>query len=725
MRRRRQVGWWIGLFLLAFGWNAGAQSDLDSVRREIEFEARRLDAGNPMTRARATDLLRHHARDPRTHPWIRPHLPKLRELLNDPVEVVRWNAAVALLRVGGDAEAEAAFEVLSQDAKRPEYDVRIGVVETLAELREWPQARSLLQELSRSDPDDQVREAARLVLQQGQRRGPERVDWSELLSRSEPEARLEALEELLRATEAPWAREPYRSVVPALRPLLKEEDSRLRQRAAVLLVRLLGAEEGQEALELLQQEVESPDPEVRRLLVQSAEELDPELGEPILERLAEDADPEVRAEAEAVLQARRMRQRAFEARDQNGGPPPMPPEGLPWTRQGEEPPDPAQLLREAQDALERLPALDALERLAELARNREGFVVGEEVTTWPALLAPHVGRLLEWLREGSADPMACRYAAHLLGIAGEEAVVALVAALEDPDPQVRRTAAFALMWSLADAEGNPLSPPWARLAGDALSFSLQDDDPPVRSYAALGIGLAGARRYHADLRSLAQSDPDERVRIAAVRGWLLLEPGSGAVRELLQRWAAQQGEGGWGAQQLLARLGDPEAQAVLWRALQEGEPRRVYEAAGALATVLHPEDRVRLEALRGSDRPEVREAATRLLRHLGMEPAPRRRAFRLRPIGEEPEPSVGRVELGPGWYYFSPYPIAIPLPDAQIAYTGPENGAVKVDSLGSFRLETLPLAVYNGRLEAPGTLPQSWTGAPSAALRLWQMHRDY
>lgn len=166
-----------------------------------------------------------------------------------------------------------------------------------------------------------------------------------------------------------------------------------------------------------------------------------------------------------------------------------------------------------------------------------------------AAIVEALGRLgsdaaLTVLAEALSDPGLAEHAALALGRFGRRSLAldqgarqALVQAAATPDPLVRRAVAFALAREHAPPTGKEEG--LAARTASILEILAGDADPEVRSLAlrALSERNLGQARFPEAL-----SDPDWRVRVAAVRG--LVRPGGTAdgrgllAAFLMEEWAA-------------------------------------------------------------------------------------------------------------------------------------------------------------------------------------------
>lgn len=138
---------------------------------------------------------------------------------------------------------------------------------------------------------------------------------------------------------------------------------------------------------------------------------------------------------------------------------------------------------------------------------------GRDATTVRWALRPTVDErdrrdLVEGLRDG--DGCVREIAARILGSTGTEGAAALLAALDDPDVDVRRSAAAGLGY--ADYEP----------ATRALIRALADDDRDVRARAAWTLGRMEARAALEPLLALLRDeDPQLRATVARAIGDLV------------------------------------------------------------------------------------------------------------------------------------------------------------------------------------------------------------
>jgi HEAT repeat protein len=149
-----------------------------------------------------------------------------------------------------------------------------------------------------------------------------------------------------------------------------------------------------------------------------------------------------------------------------------------------------------------MPAREALPALSEAATGISGTGSGacKVIDVGPAAqeILLDTGWTVRW---------AAVRALGVVGAGNRDALVALTAALQDEEWQVRGVAALALGQFGNDAPEKSIT---------ALINGLSDDDAPVRLAAANALGEIGIGANHAlpDLRIL-QEDEDVRVRAAA------------------------------------------------------------------------------------------------------------------------------------------------------------------------------------------------------------------
>ena len=150
------------LLALTLIFSASAQ-EKNSAADDIRFEIAKLEAQNPMTRARAMDALWRYTAQEANWAELRKALPKLRALLDDPLPVVRARSALTLLRVAPEETREAAYAALEKDAEHPKYHVRLAVVEAAELMGGDERLNALLRRLA-EDEDLDVQEAAQAAI---------------------------------------------------------------------------------------------------------------------------------------------------------------------------------------------------------------------------------------------------------------------------------------------------------------------------------------------------------------------------------------------------------------------------------------------------------------------------------------------------------------------------------------------------------------------------------
>ncbi len=130
---------------------------------DIRFEIAKLEAQNPMTRARAMDALWRYTAQEANWNELRKALPKLKELLGDPLPVVRARSALTLLRLAPEETRETAYDTLEKDAEHPKSHVRLAVVEAAELMGGDERLNALLRRLA-EDEDLDVQEAAQAAI---------------------------------------------------------------------------------------------------------------------------------------------------------------------------------------------------------------------------------------------------------------------------------------------------------------------------------------------------------------------------------------------------------------------------------------------------------------------------------------------------------------------------------------------------------------------------------
>ena len=256
-----------------------------------------------------------------------------------------------------------------------------------------------------------------------------------------------------------------------------------------------------------------------------------------------------------------------------------------------------------------MPEPDALETLAEMTRFRDGFQLEDGAVALSEVLSPAVASLLAWLRrDESPPPMQARQAAKILGLAGDDALIALIPALEDPYAHTRIAAAFALLWQSATPSGDPHEDVSNSLAADALVFSLSDESPDVRAIAAVALGKMRASRFIRDL-NIALKDADARVVISAAMALGELGETDAAVDALAALVESDKALVAGRAAEALGVVGGESVEERLFGAFPADDATSTYLIAAGIASG----DDADMERLRGvsDERAWVRDAVQR------------------------------------------------------------------------------------------------------------------
>ena len=150
-----------------------AAQENEQTAADIRFHLAKLEAQNPMTRARAADALWQFAEQEVNWLEIRKALPKLTALLEDPLPVVRARAAILLLRIAepedkGADTRKTAYETLEKDAADSRTHVRLGVIEAAELIGPDERLNELIQKLT-EDEDIDVQETAQHLLNRWRR----------------------------------------------------------------------------------------------------------------------------------------------------------------------------------------------------------------------------------------------------------------------------------------------------------------------------------------------------------------------------------------------------------------------------------------------------------------------------------------------------------------------------------------------------------------------------
>ena len=242
---------------------------------------------------------------------------------------------------------------------------------------------------------------------------------------------------------------------------------------------------------------------------------------------------------------------------------------------------------------------NAVEALLEAVEDRDPEVRRGAAWALGVIRNPRVVDALVSLL-GDEDGSVRSGAAWALGVIGDpRAVPSLVRSLEDGNAEVRRKAAWAL-GEIGD-EG----------AVDALVRVLEDEDQDVRRVSLLVLEKLGWK----------PTEEEEVRRLIAEREWdRLAGMGDVAVESLIEALSAGDSETRMKAAWALGEIGDPRALEPLAAALADSEPRVREKAAIALGKL--GESKAVEDLLRHLDDEDesVREAVSRSLRELGWEP---------------------------------------------------------------------------------------------------------
>ena len=543
------------------------------------------------------------------------------------------------------------------------------------------------------------------------------------LEAQNPSTRARATAQLRTLSLQPDAREELESALPKLRKLLEDEQSIVRWNSAVTLIRCEDADSVEHAYDVLRKDAVDPLYSVRLGVIETLIDIGPtDAALSILQELAEhDDDSEVQDEASYALDrihdvARERRRRLNEPEPDSPNQQPGP-TSAPWQR---EEPDPELVVATFTDDLRRLPNREAFESVTESIEGLAAFDIDGASISISSLLAPELPNLLAWVRsQDDPDPMTIRLAAKLLGRGDRTTLEALVPALEDDASHVRAAAAFALMLSAAELDGAARGPESPMDVAAPLVFSLADEAPDVRAYAAIALGKSRSTRYTRDLLRLLE-DPNVRVRAAAARA--LTELGEeGASSPALQQMNALLAMDDSASKALaldaLGAMRAPGARDYAERLIWSDEPSVAY-AAGAVLVALRDGriPRARSDELE-DPRPWIQQAAQIAMR---TPQGTRRRRPNWNQAGRvvaadgaepsaEPGTMRGRVEAGAGWEFYSVRPVEVPLTDATVAYDGPVSGTIATDTRGDFTIPDIPPGIYQLRVSCGGYLARQTT----------------
>ncbi|MBT3268716.1 hypothetical protein HN371_16295 [Candidatus Poribacteria bacterium] len=524
-----------------------------------------------------------------------------------------------------------------------------------------------------------------------------------------PMTRARASDELRAYAARPDGAEHVRGKLDQILPLLEDALPVVRWNAAVMTATLGDSEQAALAYDVLHADAASEDYSIRLGLVDAVTAIGPTPEViALLEDLAQnDDDEEVRGVAEEALW-NIERAPPEESPDDDWGFDPVEFFGGGDDDEDGGDGEPREVMLTGQQAADRIasvvrrfPQLDAIETASQLTNWRRDMDFDGDRRPVSEFLAPGVPRLVEFIRSEPAPPARyLRYAARVLGVAGDEAFEALVVALEDERGYTREAAAFGLLWSITTQDGRLDEESRYRDAAAALVFSLTDEVPAVRAHAAVALGRAALPTYGRDL-AFALEDEDCRVSLAAAQALTSLEDGARAedtqsARERLA--AASQSEDEATTLRVLEAAvwrGDDAHEARAMSLLLTDAPAMAFIAGHYLREEGGPDARAALRSAREDERPWVRHAAGARVPTNGAAPAHEAGLH-------------GKVVRGEGWGYFSPLDAEMPLAGALLTYEGPTAGAATTDALGRFHVPGLPAGRYNVGVAADGHLADAF-----------------
>lgn len=189
-------------------------------------------------------------------------------------------------------------------------------------------------------------------------------------------------------------------------------------------------------------------------------------------------------------------------------------------------------------------------------------------------------------------------------------IAAFIAALQDPDPEMRRQAA----WGLAELDASEAVEPLAGVLAD-------DQDPEVRRTALHALGELDPDAALPAITSRFRSETEPETRREML--WVMAESGEASMLPAVQS-ALDDGDPGVRRDALmaLAELGTPETVPLLTGALDDPDPDIQRMALHALAELAGPADVSQaalaavVRATKSAD-PDVREAAIVALAEAG------------------------------------------------------------------------------------------------------------
>lgn len=264
-------------------------------------------------------------------------------------------------------------------------------------------------------------------------------------------------------------------------------------------------------------------------------------------------------------------------------------------------------------ALRGIVAAAGAEHLTDVLKHDNWMVQANLVYVLRGVKTPAAIKLLGAIVSGDGHARPRVWAVRALGrVPDKVAVKMLIAALKDPDPLVRKAAAYSL--SIAKEMGN-----WQiHLAVKALTPLAADKNQGVRQYVAMAFKEIGSRNAQRPLRTLLK-DPNAAVRYYAAAALGVIKDRR-AVTALIAALEAEKDPKArvqWALIGALGATGDPRATTPLIGYLKHPTEYVRRDAAGALGLI---GDRRAVPALIGAlndQKPSVRDSTAAALGLIG------------------------------------------------------------------------------------------------------------